>query len=277
MPADVNWPAGGNDLPLGVDQYRFEIVGQPVGPAKFLHIARFHGGKGDAGKTFVGIDDAARQRIAVTTGVPSDVGPPGCGIRPIFDRLKVRAIFDVDLRRREIGRDETLVAVAIENDQVAHLRHCTRVPLGDVFPAFARLPGFPAGSVVRKIQGGFAEQDVDAFKGAGRVLGHHDAEVLEATLVGVDVALPGKNQVSEKYRKHRHGTDQRDKKSEGFRLFLSHQCSDFVAVERSRRRAVHFDDLAGRGAGHRKTVADEEAARLHFSLDFFPETGHRDG
>jgi hypothetical protein len=56
---------------------------------------------------------------------------------------------------------------------------------------------------VRKIQGGFAEQDVDAFEGAGSVLGHHDAEVLQAAFVGVDVALPGKNQVSEKDRKHR--------------------------------------------------------------------------
>ena len=157
------------------------------------------------------------------------------------------------------------------------MRQRTGVPLGDVFPAFARRPGFPAGAVVRKIQGGFAEQDVDAFKGAGRVLGHHDAEVLEAAFVGVDVALPGKNQVSEKYREHCHGTDQRDKKSEGFRLFLSHQGSDFVAVERSGWRAVNFDDLAGRGAGHRETVADEEAAGLHFGLDFFPETGHRDG
>ena len=119
LPADIGRAAGGDDLVAGVDQHGLKVIRQPVGPAEFLHVGGLEGGEAGTGKTAVRSEDAPGQRIAVTPGVAADVRSEGCRFQAGFELLEIGAILDVDPRRREIGRDETLVAVAVENDQVA--------------------------------------------------------------------------------------------------------------------------------------------------------------
>ena len=98
--------------------------------------------------------------------------------------------------------------------------------LGDVFPALARLPAFPVALVLCQVGRHFTQQHVHRLEGTRRVLGHHDAEVLQAALAGVDVALPGKEQVDQEDVEHHQHADQRNDQSEGFGLAFAHAVAD---------------------------------------------------
>jgi hypothetical protein len=195
--AEIGWTAGGDDLAHGVDDDRFEIVREAVGPAEILEIAGFDGGEGDAGEFAFGIVDAARQRIGVAPRVAPDVGAVGGGSLPGLESDEIGAVADVDARRREIGRNISLQTIAIEDDQIAQLGQRLRVALREIIPAAARFPAFPVALVFGKFGRNLAQQDIDRLEAARGVFADHDAEIPHPLFADLQFAVAGEQEAAE--------------------------------------------------------------------------------
>ena len=146
----------------------------------------------------------------------------GRGGSPLFEGDEVGAVAHVDARRGEIGRNEALPALAVEEDQVAQLRQGARMALRQIVPAAAWLPAFPVAVVFGQIVGDFALQDIDGLEGARRVFAEHDAEMFDPALAEFQLAFARKHQVADEYRDYGKRADQRDDQRQEIRTAANH-------------------------------------------------------
>lgn len=92
--------------------------------------------------------------------------------------------------------------------------------LGDVLPPPRLVPFLPVPLVLAEIGRRFAEQHVQRFESPRRVLGHHDPEVLQASLAGGQVAVPGQRQIAQEDDQDGQRAGQGDDQRQGFGFFL---------------------------------------------------------
>ena len=145
--------------------------------------------------------------------------------------------------------------------------------LGDVFPAANIAPLLPFVAVFREVNGDFFDQNIDGLKSASRMLSHHDRKLLQPLFPGLQISSMRKTQVGQHRKKNGEGAAQGNNQRKFFRFSLDHfddGASKTVAIQCSGRAAINFDDALRALSGNGKTVADEQAARFHFLLQFFP-------
>jgi hypothetical protein len=184
----IGRPAGCDDASLGVDEQRFECRARTDGAAKILKIGWLQGGEHRAGKPPAGAAQAAGQGVGVAVGIAADVRAVHGEIGTVFERHEIGTVAHVDQAGGELGRNEALIALCIEEDQVAQLRQRPAVAAAQILEAARRAPARPLRRA-RQIAGQLAQQDVHCLQGARRVFGDQTGQLRGLLPAGGD--FPG--------------------------------------------------------------------------------------